>query len=481
MDKTYIQKKILGTPGQVLSFANKVIDGVTYKEAVAVDGSINLLKAAKLTVHAPDRDSRIIVTNGLQTFDSNPSYLELVPSGSEGLTTSTDSDFYVEESLDRVFYLPTLGDWVVVATKGGIQTQSTISILSPGSYEISLSYFQAYIDVVFTPGAICRCTNGQVTLEASGDDNVYTFTVNQPGDWTVEAIVPNGAAAAETVSVEFNKQQIYVYLDTVSRLLKDNSWKTIKAVTELGLASSYWRVGDCKSVTLNGTVGSKNFSNEIVYAEIIGFDHNKDYESSSKFTTSFQLGKVGVDSFVSGQNNGIKVGLYNSSFTMQTSGTNSGGWQSSNMRMTLMPALLNALPNEVSTDPLTPYLFIVKKATDNNSGSHSTSSVTSETYDSLFLLSSAEVFGPVSGDSRDANQKRYAYYQTNSTNALRIRYQSQATTSATAWWLRTPYSGTSNYYIVSTAGAQSSSSASSTSCMIVPVFVIGGQAIVLHE
>ena len=474
MEKIYIQEKLMGSPGQVVSFVSDSNLTPPYR-AIVKDAPFIQGKSAILTVHAPDRYSRVIVTNGITTFESNPSYLEYVPDESDGLDTLNDQYFYVSESDDRVFYLPTLGEWVVAATKGGIQTQSSINIPSAGNYEISLSYFNAYIDVEYLLGSICKCTNGIVTMTATDTDGSYRFTVTNPGDWVVEAVLPNGSnASAKSVHITSNQEQVFVDLtDSVNASLNSNSWSTINAVTKLGLASSYWSIGDCKKITLNGTIGSRNFSNEYLFVELIGFDHNTAIETNSKPTLTFQLGKNNVTSFNRGNNDGIRIGLYNGSgFYMQSTATNAGGWENSYMRKTLLSQFKNCLSSD-----LLGCLIYVNKFTDNTGNSSLETNVTL-TYDDIFLLSEYEVVGSNTNanpyESNNSHQKQYTYYANNSTTSSRTRYRDNSTSNAVGWWLRSPYkSNSSNYCCINNSGSGSYVSASS-SYLITPAFVIGG-------
>lgn len=63
----------------------------------------------------------------------------------------------------------------------------------------------------------------------------------------------------------------------VSYTLADNSWSTISRISQLGMASQFWNIGDTKSA------GGYT-------ATIIGFD----YETNGGRTTTFSLGNVGT-------------------------------------------------------------------------------------------------------------------------------------------------------------------------------------------
>lgn len=223
--------------------------------------------------------------------------------------------------------------------------------------------------------------------------------------------------------------------------LNDCTWEQISAISSDGTGANYWEVGDCKQVTLNGTVGSLSLSNFSTYAFIIGFNHNSSREGSGRI--HFQLAKTALSG---GTDICFTDGSYNTSgssaaFRMNTSRTNSGGWEDSYMRNSIcgtsktstsgrfMGAIPSALRNALKS---------VTKYTDNTgNGSTSLSAVTATT-DYIFLLSEYEVFGSCSiANSNEASrQQQYAYY---SAGNSKVKYRHTSTSSTAIWWLRSAY------------------------------------------
>ena len=183
----------------------------------------------------------------------------------------------------------------------------------------------------------------------------------------------------------------------VDPVLNNNSWETISKVSQMGLAAQYWSVGDTKTITINGKVGNFTFSNYTVDAFIIGFNHNSTKEGSNRI--HFLIGKSG----------GKLVGLCDSGygseqtssgyFSMNSSSTNSGGWNASQMRKTLLGnsgtptsptanTLLAALPSDLQA-----VMKSVTKYTDNTGNTCNVSVNVTATSDYLFLLSEFEVKG----------------------------------------------------------------------------------------
>ena len=133
---------------------------------------------------------------------------------------------------------------------------------------------------------------------------------------------------------------------------------------------------------------------------------------------------------------------------MNTSNTNSGGWEDSYMRnnicgtskSTTSGRIMGAIPAELRNA-----LKSVTKYTNNN-GSSSASSAVTATTDYFFLLSEYEVFGNITySNSYEANyQQQYAYY---SAGNSKVKYRHNSTGSAAYWWLRSPLAGTSNNFV----------------------------------
>ena len=229
-------------------------------------------------------------------------------------------------------------------------------------------------------------------------------------------------------------------LPAIGTALNDMSWEDIRKISDAGLASRYFNVGDRKAVTLNGTVGNLSLSNVTTYAFIIGFNHNSSVEGTNRI--HFQLAKTALSG-------GTDVALCDSkygntgsdaAFRMNTTNTNSGGWNNSYMRNSICPAFKNALPADLKS-----VLKTVTKYTDNTGNSTAASAVTATT-DEVFLLAEYEVLGTISqGNSNESSkQKQYDYY---SAGNSKIKYNHSATSTAVFWWLRSPYASASNGFV----------------------------------
>lgn len=350
-----------------------------------------------------------------------------------------------------VLTLPEAGTWTVSATLDG-QTSSTQTVNVVESYAVTLTYFSATITVTAPSGSTVTCSKGATSYQKTSTGTAV-FTVTEAGTWTVTA-TQGGQTATGTVNVTASTNYS-ITLSFVDDVLNNNDWDTISEVSSAGEAANYWSVGDRKQVTLNGTVGSYTFSNFSTYAFIIGFNHNSSREGSNKI--HFQLAKTalsgGTDICFTDSN--YNTTGSSAAFRMNTSNTNSGGWEDSYMRNNVcgtsktstsgrfMGAIPSALRNALKS---------VTKYTDNTGNASTSSSAVTATTDYIFLLSEYEVFGSCSiANSNEASrQQQYAYY---SAGNSKVKYRHTSTSSTAHWWLRSAYrSNSSTFAHVYTVG-----------------------------
>ena len=253
------------------------------------------------------------------------------------------------------------------------------------------------------------------------------------------------------------------FLSGVDPVLNNNDWATIRAVSDASQGANYWSVGDTKTITINGTVGKTTFSNLSVDAFILGFNHNSGKEGSNRI--HFQIGKAtnGKDIAFCDSNYG-QNGSSNG-FRMNLSDTNSGGWNGSYGRNTLLgnsgtPAVppansfMAALPADLRAvmKPVTKYT--------NNTGVSNISGAVTATTDYLFLLAEFEVQGTRSlANQYEQNyQAQYDYYKAGNS---KVKYRHDAIGSAVRHWCRSArYNSGSYFCIVSTSGAANTDPAS---------------------
>ena len=199
-------------------------------------------------------------------------------------------------------------------------------------------------------------------------------------------------------------------------VLANNSWEQIANASEAGIASTVWNVGDTKDIV----VGS-----ETLTVEIVGFNH---------------------DDLASGGKAGITFGLKNlmaNTRQMNSSNTNAGGFTGSDMYDWLQGTLLNSLPSD---------LRAVLKSVNKKTSAGSQSSTINTNAMKIFLFSEIEIFGSVTY-SKSGEGSQYSRFATASS---RIKYLSNGSGSADAWWERSPCGTNSNSFcVVSSNGSAS--------------------------
>ena len=193
----------------------------------------------------------------------------------------------------------------------------------------------------------------------------------------------------------------------------ESDWATIAEESEKGNAQKYFAVGDEKTIEL--TTG------EQVTLVVLGFNH---------------------DDLTSGGKAGMSIGMKNllaTTYRMNASNTNAGGWDESEMRTSTMATLLSQLPSDLQSV----IKQVNKKAT---AGSQSESITTSA--DKLWLFSEVEIDGTTTaGYAGEGTQ--YEYWKTvkdGTVAADRVKRLSNGGGSDYFWWLRSPYVSFSNAF-----------------------------------
>lgn len=331
----------------------------------------------------------------------------------------------------------------ITYAEGGVSKTCTQAI-TVSNYLSSIAVTHAPTKTAYFTGETFNSA-GMVVTATMADGSKKTVT-----GYTCSPTTMAANTTAVTVSYSeggvTKKTTTPVTVTSISNTLASNSWATIRAVSDAGKGSNYWSVGDAKGITINGKVGATTISNLAISVFILGFNHNASREGSNRI--HFQIGKI----------NGTLVGLvdgnYGNStsttgaFTMNTSYTNSGGWNNSHMRKTVLgsnstsatsPAantLLAALPADLRA--------VMKPATkysDNTGGGSDTASYVTSTTDLLPLLSEFEYHGARTyANSAEKNyQAQYDYYRAGNS---KVHYRHNATGTAAGAWCRSVRSGT---------------------------------------
>ena len=295
--------------------------------------------------------------------------------------------------------------WSIGKAAGSSSLNKSSLALSTGTMSGTISVTRA------GDGAVSASSSNTNVATVSVSGTTVTVTAKAKGTATITVKVAAGtnhtAPTDKTCSVS-------VTLPTTS--LNDNTWATIKEVSDAGQGENYWSVGDTKRITINGTVQGFTFSNLAIDTFILGFNHNSSREGTNRI--HFRIGKIG------GKSVALCDSKYNSTgtdagFRMNKSNTNSGGWNGSYGRKEVLgnsgtptspPAnsLLAALPADLRA-----VMKPVTKYSDNTGGGSDNASYVTATNDYLFDLSEFEVQGSRTyANSAEKNyQLQYAYFK----------------------------------------------------------------------
>lgn len=282
------------------------------------------------------------------------------------------------------------------ATKTALELSQSDPTVDDALYALSQKGSPAEVHVIADNGTQVTMTKGGKTLTAMVSGGEAVLYPTELGEWTIKYTFDSSQKTKqwklEVIGI------VYVYPFTIGDNLNDTDWADIDICGRLGMAQQFFKVGDSKTVNIGGT----NYE-----VQIIGFNHD-DKVSGGKAAYSFQL-----------------VDCLNQTQQMNTSNTNTGGWNGSAMRgrmSTYKSQLPAALRNVIKT---------VKKKSGTGGGS---SSGTQQTNDDLFLLSEIEIFGTTTY-SVAGEGTQYEWYKAGNSRIKKVNG------SASGWWERSPRSG----------------------------------------
>lgn len=307
------------------------------------------------------------------------------------------------------------------------------------------------IKVNVDTGAVVTATKGSETVTGTSVDGSVTLKVRSDGTWTLSA-TKDGVTSPVTKDVDVPQEVTLYILDPT---LNNNTWSAIHGAADASKGNSLWSIGDRKSVVLNGTVGysstARTLSNQEYWVYIIGFDHNEAKEGKGIAFQGFKTAQTGgIDIAVTATN-------YNSTgsgMVINSSQTNSGGWNGSWAYKTCMGQWKSCFPSDLQAVIRTTTLY-----TDNTGNSSTSASAVTANSNEVYYLAEYEVFGTTfnANTNEAAQQAQYDYYKSGNS---KIKYRSDSTSSTALWWLRSPArSYSSAFCIVGTSGSATSSSA----------------------
>lgn len=305
------------------------------------------------------------------------------------------------------------------ATKTALELSQSDPTVDDALYALSQKGSPAEVHVIADNGTQVTMTKGGKTLTAMVSGGEAVLYPTELGEWTIKYTFDSSQKTKqwklEVIGI------VYVYPFTIGDNLNDTDWADIDICGRLGMAQQFFKVGDSKTVNIGGT----NYE-----VQIIGFNHD-DKVSGGKAAYSFQL-----------------VDCLNQTQQMNTSNTNTGGWNGSAMRgrmSTYKSQLPAALRNVIKT---------VKKKSGTGGGS---SSETQQTNDDLFLLSEIEIFGTTTY-SVAGEGTQYEWYKAGNSRIKKVNG------SAHVWWERSPGSGYTSIFCRVDGSGDAGDGAAGNSC-----------------
>ena len=200
----------------------------------------------------------------------------------------------------------------------------------------------------------------------------------------------------------------------------DNTWDVIIDACHSGNVPDTWVAGDSKTMTIDGV----NYQ-----FDIVGKNHDT-YTAGGIVPLTFGLHDC-----------------YGTKYPMNSSNTNSTGWDGSKMRTETLPAILAKMPENIQNG-----IRAVNKLTA-TSGSNSAIKTAS---DKLFIFSEMEVYGRAER-SYSGEGKQYDYYKAGNSKVKKVG------STASRWWLRSPGAGISDIFCaVITDGSSAANLASNS-------------------
>ena len=444
---------------------------------------------APVWVDEPADISGAVVTLGASLTYNGSAQTQTVASvklGSVTLRAGTDYDISGNVATDAGNYTLIVSgkgdytgfvfvDWSIAKAQGSISAPASVTILGAAwtTKQVTVNITSGYGDLSATSSApniaTVSVSGNTLTIMSVAEGNA-TITVRLIGNYTAETNISVVSVIASTA-------------------LNDNSWEMIRYAADNDLGESIWAVGDTKAITLNGTVGTKSYSNVTVWVYILGFNHNASIEGEHL---------IHFGGFKTAQTGGIDICLddshYNDSSTSgakwfnmnHSSNTNSGGWKGCDMRYDILGSTdtNNGEPTTAcATDPVSGTLMAAfpaalravmrpaTKYTDNTGGGSSSSSNVTATQDYMPLLAEFEVQGAQTyANSAEQNyQTQYAYYANGNS---KVKYRQTSTGSAANWFWRSPNASNSNEFCRVDTGGGATRSGAYRSCGVSPAFFI---------
>lgn len=395
----------------IFSLKDKV--GTQWADGTTEDKTVSW-SIGRATVNVPTQSGSLTYNGEAQSpswsgYDSSKMTLG-------GTTSGTNAGSYDANFTTTANYQWPDGTTEAKTVSWSIQKAAGSLSISPESMTLDTSATSKVITVTRAgTGAISAQSSAPTIASVSVSGNQVTVTGLANGSANITISV-----AADTNYTAPASKQCSVTVSLLKDNFADNEWSEIIAACQSGNVPASWVVGNYKNMTING---------KAYRIDIIGKNHDT-YASGGTAPLTFQMHDC-----------------YTETKQMNSSNTNSGGWQNSAMRTTHLPAILNMMPAEVKA--------AIRDVQKKSSAGNQSSSIQT-TNDKLFLLSEIEIFGSTTY-SFAGEGKQYDYYKAGNSKVKNL------SGSANAWWERSPYSSNSAFFCFVGSGGSAGANYASNS------------------
>ena len=205
---------------------------------------------------------------------------------------------------------------------------------------------------------------------------------------------------------EAGEQDGYYY-ELQKKTIEGLTWAEINTLASSGIAKKVLSVGDRKSITLT--------TNEIIYVKIADFNHDTLSDNTTAPITF------------------IMEDCFKTTYPINSSGANAGGWKSALLRTTLNSTIYNTFPSDLKA-----VMKTTRKKRYNGGGSVSTLNTVD---DKLWLPSEMELFGSVSYTGGTKEGTLYPIYTDNSSRIKKVNG------SAYYYWTSSANGSDTNHFV----------------------------------
>ena len=295
--------------------------------------------------------------------------------------------------------------------------------------EVTGNSFKINVENDYTEGAITEykySVGGTVKQQGTTDKNYTVTGLTQKTKYSNIKVT----AFINSLSKDSNVEEITTKDDSI-----EYSWEEIAEIAKaISNDTSITDDTETATVTVNGTQKTLNVGDTATLdgkkVRILGFNHDELAEPATAYGSATKTGKAGI-SFE-------YVDFLISSAQMNSSDTNSGGWNASAIRGILNGITYNSLSIKSN----------IKKVKKDYIPTYNVAS-TEKTEDYLWLLSCGEIWdngyngGVTRGVAIATEGKQYKYYKIN-LGSTKYSTSNNITKKPSAsnsnwWWLRSPY------------------------------------------